>query len=150
MNRLATILILFIVVAVVLASSPKLLLADDARQIETLERNLRQLQDRIDQLEGQRSTNQSAPRTSLQCDQVSATSPLTRTPYASVQIPEGPYMLTGGGCEVPGFYGHHPPIIRSRPSDDRRSWICQGADPPFIPLEFVLSAFAIYCSIQER
>lgn len=90
----------------------------------------------------------------LSCDRAETTSPHMRFPQAVAKIPGnlvGKARVTGGGCEVPGGnaqYGHNPPITRSIPVED--GWICEGFDPPSIPVPFVLKAYVVYCSVSVR
>lgn len=56
-------------------------------------------------------------------------------------------FVTGGGCHIPAFFGHNPPIIVNRPTDNLKGWVCQGADPPNIPLSFQVTVTAIICRI---
>lgn len=85
----------------------------------------------------------------LECQVAEAQSAVTRGPSVEAVIPlnlRGDYFVTGGGCEIPAFYGHNPPILVSRPT--QTGWYCAAGDPPFIPLNIAVKARAIYCRLS--
>jgi hypothetical protein len=82
----------------------------------------------------------------LQCAVAEAQSPVKRGPDVEASIPEAlrnDYLVTGGGCEIPAFYGHNPPIFVSRPT--ATGWHCKAGDPPNIELSIAVKARVIYC-----
>lgn len=89
-----------------------------------------------------------AARPKLECRTAVETSPIQRSPQATATIPPeaGPgWVVTGGGCQT-FFNGHWPPVSQSMPSGN--GWRCQGNDPPNIPLNFSISAYAVYCRVK--
>lgn len=90
----------------------------------------------------------------IECKRTSQAVPVGRPPIASVKIPDadkGKYVVTGGGCSVPGghaAYGHNPPIYKSYPEEEGGivvGWTCYSGDPPNIPLPHALEAWIVYC-----
>jgi len=86
-------------------------------------------------------------RNTLTCATTAADSGLGRNISVEAVIPEelrGTHVVTGGGCEIPSFYGHFPPITISKPT--ATGWTCTANDPPNIPLPLQVRAHVVYCS----
>ncbi|NJM36024.1 MAG: hypothetical protein HC850_16560 [Rhodomicrobium sp.] len=65
------------------------------------------------------------------------------------------YVLTGGGCELygpaPGYpngRAHNGPTTHSMPTASRDGWYCQAMDPPGIPLDYEIRAYATFCRLD--
>ncbi len=97
-------------------------------------------------------TNLAAVPKDLICEVIpGAVTAAARGPVAEVYVEpakRADYVVTGGGCEMPEFAGHNPPIIASIPLNF--GWRCVGGDPPNIPLTFKLRAYAIACRAGRR
>jgi hypothetical protein len=90
----------------------------------------------------------------IECSSTSAESPVTKSPTVQARIPQSAliagYSVVAGGCELsgpePGQAGgrpHNGPITASRPTGD--GWHCRAMDPPNIPLNYSVRAWAVYC-----
>lgn len=90
-----------------------------------------------------------AARPTLECRTAEATSTITRSPEVTATIPEeagSAWAVTGGGCQT-HFNGHWPPVSFSGPQGTN-GWRCRGEDPPNIPLNFSITARAVYCRVK--
>lgn len=86
----------------------------------------------------------------LSCAVSEAQSPVGRNQSVEATIPENlraSYAITGGGCDIPSFYGHYPPITVNKPTAS--GWMCTANDPPNIPLALSVKAHVIYCKLED-
>ncbi|WP_441229412.1 hypothetical protein AB7828_03540 [Tardiphaga sp. 215_C5_N2_1] len=60
-------------------------------------------------------------------------------------------VLTGGGCLMNQYPAlpHNGTLLQNRPLDDRTGWKCAAGDPPSIPLNITVTAYAIYCGVKD-
>ncbi|MDQ2084147.1 hypothetical protein RA307_28500 [Xanthobacteraceae bacterium Astr-EGSB] len=111
---------------------------DQASILNTTISELRSNLDRVD-------------RRQLACFRAEAQSPMGRNQSVEASIPSehrSNSIVTGGGCEIPAFYGHYPPITISKPT--AIGWTCTANDPPGIPLNLAVKAHVIYCRVAEK
>lgn len=93
----------------------------------------------------------------LDCRVATAETSVMRFPTIVALVPteaqKSGYRLVSGGCDLfgpePGQVAgraHNGPIIASYPNDTRTGWYCRAMDPPGIPLEYRVRAWAVYCA----